>query len=714
MQVSLRSKLSAAFVGVTLCGGIIAGAVADYNVRRTTVAQLEDRLAYETTMLGQMTANALFGDLDPADTSLSDPVRSLARAVRTRLEVIARDGTVVADSAADPGGLPNQAAAPEVLEARAAGVGTALRDQRLFVAGAIVRDGKTLGFARSSVPQAEVDARVDLVRKRLAYGTAASVALAVLLGLVFASGLVRPIRALADGARRVGEGDFEHRILVTTGDELGALAQSFNEMTASVRKAMRDMRLVLDNVEQGLLTLDRSGRMARERSSVVARWFEHGADDSLFFDFLAKIDRRTADSFAMSWEALLEGVMPIELSIDQLPKHLHTEGRTFSLEYTALLAGDSVDGLLVVISDVTAREAAERADSEQREILSAFERLMRDKSGFLEFVDDAQGLVGALCGEERAGLVETRRWLHTLKGNAGMFGLTALATFCHELEEEMALDGGDLTVGQRQALRGHWDGFAKRLSSLLGDHAGRRVEIDDLEYEAVLESLLAGGDRREITRMVSDWKLEPASERLARFASLGRALAVKLGKGEIDTVVDAGRIRLSREALAPLWSSFSHVVRNAVDHGLETGAARVAAGKPERGTLALRVMRSADEIVIEVADDGRGIDWAEVAARARLAGLRHETPAELTSALFHEGLTTRDEATDTSGRGVGLGAVRGACEALGGRIAVTSVEGHGTTVRLCLPASAVTQLDDRINARIPLVRSWLPAVAATA
>lgn len=701
MRISLRSKLSLAFFAVTLCCGVIAGAIVDYNVRRVTMAQFEDRLSYETTMLGQMTASALFGAIDRNDTSLSEPVGALAAAVKTQLAVIANDGTVVADSETrDPRLVPNQASEPEIAQARVRGTGTALRDGRMFVADSIVRDGRTLGFARSSVSIGEIAARLDVVRSRMIAGVAVALVLALLLGLVFASGLVRPIRALAEGARRVGGGNFAQSIRVRANDELGELAAAFNEMTRDLRHAMqrldernRDMRLVLDNVREGLLTIDRGGRMSSERSAVVERWFGPPEPQMTFRDYLATIDAAAASSFEMNWQAIIDGLMPVEVPLDQLPRRMTGGGRHYALEYTLLMNDGHVDGMLIVIADVSERVAAERAEEQQREIVNAFESVMRDKYGFLDFFDETQALVAAICAIERPSVVEVRRMLHTLKGNCALSGLTTFVRLAHDLEDAMAERGGDLAPSHRAALRDHWDAFQKRIGALLGDRIERRVEIDDAEYGRLLRSLAEGKDCSEIGRMVCTWRLELAADRLGRLAAFARALAQRLGKPPLEVVVDAGRLRLARESLGPFWAAFTHLVRNAVDHGIEPGRERLEAGKPPSGTIRLRAATADDTVVFEVSDDGRGVDWDAVAIKARAAGLPAQKPGDLVDALFHDGLSTRDGVSRDSGRGVGMSAVRAECEKLGGAVNVESVAGRGTTVRVTLPRRPISEVD---------------------
>jgi signal transduction histidine kinase len=693
MAISLKAKLSAAFVAITVTVTLIAGILVDRNVASTTIAGFQDRLSYETTMLGQMTANALFGEIDPSDTSLKESVRALGTAVHTELAVISKDGTVVADSEnEDTKALGSQSDVPEIVAARASGKGNAIRAGRMFVAASIVRDGAILGFARSAVPMSEVSAELVGVRTRMAAGSAIALVLAVGMGLFFSSALVRPIRALSSGARRVGAGDFEHVIRVSTSDEIGELAGAFNEMTKSLRRTIteldgrnRDMRLVLDNVDQGLLTIDRSGIVSPEHSAVVTKWFGVPSASESFAQYIGRTDPRAAILFELQWEELLEDTLPRELLLYQLPKRLVGGERSFELSYIPITTGnDQIAKLLIVITDITSQLAAERAEAEQREVVTMFERIMRDKSGVIDFLLEAETQVQELTGATRAPLEEIKRKLHTLKGNAGVYGMHGLAMLCHEIETHMAeSEGGDLPDADRAALAQAWTRTEQRLSSFLGK-ADPRIVIDDEEYACVLRALLEGAPRVEVIRTIRDWKMEPAIERLDRIADQVRDLAKRLQK-KVDVDVDGAGLRLPREEWATFWASFTHVVRNAVDHGLESEEERRNAGKSERGKIRLAVARTGRSIQIEIADDGRGIDWEKVAARARAASLPASRSEDLVAALFADGISTRETVSDLSGRGVGLAAAKEACERLGGYVAVESVPGRGTAFRFHLP-----------------------------
>jgi two-component system chemotaxis sensor kinase CheA len=135
----------------------------------------------------------------------------------------------------------------------------------------------------------------------------------------------------------------------------------------------------------------------------------------------------------------------------------------------------------------------------------------------------------------------------------------------------------------------------------------------------------------------------------------------------------------------------THLVRNAVDHGIEAAEDRVAAGKSPRGVLTLRAYHASGQVVVEVADDGRGIDPEKIGAKAVQKGLRTAdqaaamSPADLLQLLFLPGFSTAEAVTNVSGRGVGMDVVRTKIEAIGGAVDVDSVVGRGTTWRLRIP-----------------------------
>jgi two-component system chemotaxis sensor kinase CheA len=173
-----------------------------------------------------------------------------------------------------------------------------------------------------------------------------------------------------------------------------------------------------------------------------------------------------------------------------------------------------------------------------------------------------------------------------------------------------------------------------------------------------------------------------------RFPRLVRDLSAKMGK-QVDLVLTGRDTELDRTVVDALGDPLVHLVRNSLDHALETPAEREAAGKPATGVLELSARQAGGNVIITVRDDGRGIDPARVAAKARERGLiGPDETVDMSRAielLFAPGFSTAETTSDISGRGVGMDAVRNTLRGLGGAVVMTSELGVGTTVQVRLP-----------------------------
>lgn len=198
-------------------------------------------------------------------------------------------------------------------------------------------------------------------------------------------------------------------------------------------------------------------------------------------------------------------------------------------------------------------------------------------------------------------------------------------------------------------------------------------------------------------------RMQPISNAWGALPRMVRNLALELGK-KIELDMIGGETELDRQLLELVKDPLAHMVRNAADHGIEDPKVRVAAGKRETGRICLNAFQEGGHIVIELTDDGRGLDAERLKAKAVDAGLlREREAAELSAAqaaklIFHPGLTTAEAVTAVSGRGVGMDVVKANIEKIGGTIEVDSIPGRGA----------------RFMLRIPLTLAIIPALIVAA
>lgn len=185
-------------------------------------------------------------------------------------------------------------------------------------------------------------------------------------------------------------------------------------------------------------------------------------------------------------------------------------------------------------------------------------------------------------------------------------------------------------------------------------------------------------------------RMQPIAQVFSRFPRVVRDLSISCGK-EVRLEIDGAETELDRTLIESIRDPLTHLVRNAVDHGIEPPGERVKAGKPEVGLLSLRAFHESGQVTVEVRDDGRGIPVEAIRRKAVSRGLIEAAAAEKLSDedvlqyIFEPGFSTAAAVTDVSGRGVGMDVVKTNIEAIGGTVDVRSLPGEGTTIRVRIP-----------------------------
>jgi chemotaxis protein histidine kinase CheA len=318
--------------------------------------------------------------------------------------------------------------------------------------------------------------------------------------------------------------------------------------------------------------------------------------------------------------------------------------------------------------------------------------VLQHRDAFLSLVRYVAGTSRALLDSyapDPGWQVQARRFVHTCKGALAQFGLTAMARGLHQLEELEVLEDGVVHE------------VRERLAALLAQHAELwRISFEDTSSE----SRLRAGDLQDLReRIDSASTLEEAralvrgwTERMGQktmlelvgpLASALEQQAERRGK-QVRFVLRGGDVVLPPRQWEVV-GALTHLVRNAVDHGIEEPWARE--DKDPCAVISVEVSSEGGWMRCTVSDDGRGIDTARLVEKALQKGLltavqaQHLTHEDALQLVFADGLSSADEVSETSGRGVGMSAVRGIVQELGGDVTLRSTVGLGTRIELCWP-----------------------------
>jgi two-component system chemotaxis sensor kinase CheA len=456
--------------------------------------------------------------------------------------------------------------------------------------------------------------------------------------------------------------------------------------TQTLAQRERSLRLVLDSTGDGLFEAGRDGRLVGGSSAAAIRWFGEPVANAKLSDYLFRDEPERAEEFALAFDQLAEDILPWELCRDQMPRRLERGQTVLALDYRQVLEDSQFTKVLVIVRDVTEAVLSERAEKSAREQHTLITKLLQDKAGFAQFVKDCEGLLSALSGTHD--LVLIQRHLHTLKGNCAIFGLKTIAEFCHGMEDRLTASGGPVDANDIADLSALWRTRLQSIETFLTDIGHCRFEVDVSDHTLLMESLMRRQDYEEIIAMVEVWGWSRTEERLTRYRAHAEHLAERLDRS-VEIAIEHNELRVPRDYLDKFWPTLIHVIRNAVDHGAEPAAVRTAQGKSPAMNLCFITAETSQTFCVEVRDDGPGIDREALLRSARNKQIDVDANTSLVDLVFMDGVSSRKNVTETSGRGVGLAAVREACSRARGKVELKTELGKGTTLRFVFPRPAV-------------------------
>lgn len=463
------------------------------------------------------------------------------------------------------------------------------------------------------------------------------------------------------------------------------LARSAKVLEGQVLERTRAIRTILDNVAFGFLLVGRELEALPGFTRSCGELFGRDVTAGTSLAELLDADARTASSLEMLLDQVFEDLLPEEVSLDQVPSRFSVRGRVLSMEASIVRDEQGeIEALLLSVSDITALEEARRDAQRNRTLVS----ILGKRSAFARFVADTRELLDEAASEEDQRTI--RRLVHTIKGNAASWGLAQVATTAHAVEDEESITADGL-----QRVHAEMERFLRESADVIGLSYGpahdptcsvARSKVRELHH--LVDSVRHQDDEVRLRRWATTITQCPASDLLGPVDMFVAGLAERLHKS-IHLELEGMSTPVDPETMGPVFRNLTHLLRNAADHGIEHSTDR--GDKPQQGTLRVAVSSLEDSYNVTVSDDGRGIDVDRIVEKAvamnviEASEVAQMSRADRLELIFHDGLSSADETTETSGRGVGMAAIRRAARARRGTIEVSSTPNEGTRIVVSVP-----------------------------
>lgn len=483
------------------------------------------------------------------------------------------------------------------------------------------------------------------------------------------------------------------------------LEKMVEERTLEVRELNQKLKALLDSLNQGFLIFDSTGSCWEVSSKACQTVIETDPAGQKIWDVL-KVATDKQEGFKKWMITLFGELLPFQDMADLGPKEFsHSQGRNIKLEYYPIRDfKNEISGVVLVATDISeliqAQQEAEKEKANSQFIL----KVIKQKKSFQTYYSESNRLFKEFLESTKSApgfwnLDLVFRLLHTLKGGAASFSVKNVSEIAHHLESQVL----QLQTEPDQFNREDWDvseqkfihefkEFQNEAQELLGTSTSQpqveKVELPKTQLIQIIDLLSFWSKTKDFSESLkNEYLTETLQESFASYEYLIQSTAEQLGKKIQPLVYASPQFRWSTEPYTAFLSTLVHVFRNAIDHGLETPEERIAAGKPEAGTIEIHASVHQNTIELVIADDGKGISKERIEKKMLERGIptEHLSEKQILMQIFEAQFSTKDQVTDLSGRGVGLDAVKFEVEKLGGKVDLETHLEKGTKFKFILP-----------------------------
>jgi two-component system, chemotaxis family, sensor kinase CheA len=521
--------------------------------------------------------------------------------------------------------------------------------------------------------------------------------------------IVRTTYRLMSNGRRAGV-SVDISELVKREKELESRGKELLAANTALIETQNAVRNLLDNADQGFLAIGPDLLVGSQSSAACERLLGGPPAGAAILDLLypGQSSDGVRNMQAILTSVFLDSADSVrDLKIELLPDAFTVNGRSLKASYKFLADNGR---LMLILTDVTETTRLAQEVERERQRLEMIVFAITEGDTFASLIDDYRKFLTeelpAFVDRFEAAIEsgELYRKLHTHKGLLAQFSFHWSPRCLHDVETALAEGSGWTRETARaafgsdvllEALERDLAGLAAALGDDAPSSGGARMPANKLKaVSRTAQTILASEEGRsaspqlrKLLHSLAEVSMIDVKSMLGLHSRGVPALAARLDKAAAPVRIEGDDVCLPPDRYSAFLRSLVHVFRNAVDHGLETPEERESAGKAEEGAIVCAVRNRGEWVEIEIKDDGRGIDRAILEEKLLAAGRSQSDVSRLTLAglVFIQGLSSRDEASDISGRGVGLAAVKHELDVLGGSVMVDSSAGEGTLFRFRFP-----------------------------
>ena len=491
------------------------------------------------------------------------------------------------------------------------------------------------------------------------------------------------------------------------------LEKIVNKRTRELRVVNNYLKTMTNSIGQALLMFDHTLSCLPVHTRAVEVFFGVNPTNKKVNEILnlkSDEEKTFKDWCSICFDGLIPFKDTLKLSLQKfVTTDQYDHPRIIQLEYFPVKNKEGkLTHIVLVGTDITSEEESKKQLEEKNEYVSRILKVIENKNSFISAFEEARNLfnkTSKLLGDFND--LETRnevlRHIHSIKGICGLYDLGDIVKEVHDIEvkineyqKEYLLDFPpevtEIITNRISKLDGLFNNVISSLENILGNSLRENQAIKEVK-KTDIQHFINEIENTGTNNLVNSFKKYFCSvslnEHFKGHELLLSNLAKKLGKELSPFQIIGGDLIIEEELYKDVFSVFGHLFRNCLDHGIEPPDERKQKGKPSQGQISLEAKKLPGELVIDISDDGKGIDTQNLVKKAKEMGIDvKKDKGNILNLIFHPKLSTSEDHNETSGQGIGMSAVKETIEENNGKIEVYSDENIGTTFTITLPLAS--------------------------